>query len=538
MLRRALASLTLLALVLPACGSGPTPTRRPPSTLTPTLALPTATPLPVDTPVWFRETVVYEIFPRSFYDSDGDGVGDLQGIVQKLDYVRDLGATTLWVTSVFSATSFHGYAVADHLTIAPDLGTQQDMVALVNEAHTRGLRVLMDLVAGRTSNQHPFFLDAYRNPESFYSDWYQWDNAAHTAYKAASSDRSDPLLNLGNPVVQRYMLEVARHWMDLDDDGDLTDGVDGFVDHAQLAPPEFWKALRKEVKAANPDFLLLGYAPGATLEQLAPYYEDQFDAMLDTSLYSILAGHPDRVGDGLLNGQGNLASIASHLEQQAQAWPAWAQALRLVSFHDANRLASKVRGDRARIERAAVLYLTLPGTPLVYYGEEIGMKGSLGSGADADKYRREPMDWYAAESGPGMTTWFKPRNRQNRPNDGISVEEQAGVKGSLLEFYRAILAQRRAHPTLGAGGFQFAQADRCKTCLAYWRWDESDLYLVLFNMSAEAQPATIDFTRVPRPVRGAGEDVLRGGLVSVPSNARYTVTLDPNDIRLLHWGKP
>ncbi len=541
MFRRVLASL-IIVVTLAACWNRPTPLPEP--TPTPTLPPPTPTPQLSDTPAWFRQAVLYQIFPRSFYDSNGDGIGDLGGITQKLDYLRDLGVTAVWVTSVLSATSPHGYDVTDHLSIAPALGTQQDMITLVNEAHARGMRVLIDLMAGHTSNKHLFFQDAYRKPASNYSGWYLWKNDAQTAYQAVNDDKGIPLLNMGNPNAQAYMLSVARHWMDLNGDGNLTDGVDGLVDRAQFAPPVFWRALRQQVKAANPDFLLLGYAPGETPQTIAPYYDVQFDAMLDTPLQHILTGSSDDHGDGVLNNLESPILAIEQLELQTQVYPPSAQIVQWLNSHVTNRVASEVGGNPARAKQAAGLLLTLPGTPMLYYGEEIGMRGVVGAAADGSKvsgerdtYQREPMDWYAAESGPGMPTWFKPDNRNNRPDDVVSVEEETGTN-SLLEFYRTVIAQRRQHPALSAGGFQPAKVEQCGACMAYWRWDDNDIYLLVFNLAGETQAATIDFTNAPRLPQGSGKDVLRGGTVSVPSNGRYTATIEASGVRILYWGKP
>lgn len=504
MLRRTLIGLIGISILLAGCSEKPvTPTRRILPTLTPTLILPTATPLPTETPIWFRQAVVYQIVPRSFNDSNGDGVGDLNGITQKLDYLHDLGVTALWLTPVFSIANPQGYDVTDHFSIAPDIGTQQDLVTLVNEAHRRHMRVIIELAAGRTSNTHPFFLDAKGKPDSFYSDWYLWDNAAHTLYRSASADKSDPVLNLVNPVVQQYILEVARYWLDLDNDGDLTNGIDGFADNAAVGHPDFWRTLRSEVKQINPDLLLLGYLPERESANLASYYADQFDALLDLPLYSILLGNPDKTGDGVLNGQGAPTLITDHIKRQWQLYPPAAQSVRFASYQATGRIAAEVKHSPERQKQIAALILTLPGTPLIYYGEEIGMTGG----------RLAKMDWNA-------------------------VAAQQGQLDSALYAYRQLIGHRRNHAALDVGCFETAVAAQCPTCLAYWRWDENDFYLLLFNFSNSTQATTIDFTIVPRPVRGAGEDVLRGGTVSVPSNGRYTLTIEANGLRILHWGKP
>jgi glycosidase len=528
----------LLVSTLAACGSSATPTRRPLPTLTPTIALPTSTPLPTDTPIWLRDAVFYRIFVRSFYDSNGDGIGDLAGITQKLDYAQGLGVNTLALTSVFSATSYHGYDITDYLTIAPELGTQDDLANLIREAHSRGLRVTLDLVAGYTSSQHPFFQDAFRNKDSSYGEWYMWTNASRTAYKAWGNAKELPLLNLDSAIVQRYMVEVALDWMDLNDDGSFEDSPDGFIcPDAEAAPHAFWKMLRTEAKAVNPNFALVGEVWQKEPAQLVPYYEQEFDALFDFPLYHTLLGSEDRNGDGALNGLGKPQVVADALNKY-KVLPAAAQVVRFINTFDTNRVASEVKNDPERQRQAMVLLLTLPGTPMLYYGEEIGMQGSRGAAPHYDQYRREPMDWYAAEDGPGMTTWFKPKNRNNRADDGISVEEEAGQKDAPLVLYKKLIETRRTHPALDMGGFQVAKVEQCPACLAYWRWNQEDIYLVLLNLSNETQSGTIDFTLVPRPVRGAGDDVLRSGIVNVPSNGRYTLTVEAAMVRVLHWGRP
>ncbi len=498
--------LILLATILAACGAPPTPTRRPVSSPTPTITLPTPTPLPADTPPWFRSAIVYQISTRSFYDSNGDGVGDLAGITQKLDHVQSLGANVVWISPVFSTADASGHNVIDHFTIAPELGTQQDLAALVDEAHARGLRVIIDLLAGRTSKDHPFFQDAFRKPDSFYSDWYLWENTAQSAYQAASNDKSDPLLNMANPLVERYLLEVARYWMDLDNDGDLTDGVDGFFDYASFSPSEFWQTLRDEVKNINPNFVLLGYIQQTDPGQLTPYYSNQFDALLDAPMYFTLLGNWEKTGEGLLNGRGAPTQIATQLNLETELFPPYAQLVRFIGNHDTNRALSKLRNNLPRARQAALLLLTLPGTPMIYYGEEIGLQGDRSAA-------RASMDWAA-------------------------VQAQTAQPESLLEMYRAMGNKRRATPALDVGGFQLTETDGCSACLAYWRWDANDIYLMLFNLSNEAQTTSIDFIAVPRHISGAGEDVLRSGSITVPSNGRYTLTIEENGIRVFRWGKP
>jgi alpha-amylase len=507
---------------LVAC-SKPAPTAAPAVTLvppTPTMAAPLTPGASIsETPAWIRDAILYEIYPRSFYDSNGDGIGDLKGVTSRLDYIQTLGANTLWLTPVFSSTSPHGFDVVDFYTVAPSLGTKDDLIELVQQAHNRKMRVVMDLVVAYTSNQFPQFKESLGKPDSRYSDWYQWSNNAHTTYKSYANVRAMPLLNHQNPAVQTYFLQVARYW--------LTIGVDGFrLGDATSVPHEFWKALRLAIKQANSEAILLGEVWESDPKKLPPYLQDEFDALFDVPLYYTLAGNPDRDGGGWLNGRTPPGALDTALSPTTQL-------VRFTGAHNTNRVASLVGQDAARKRLAAVLLLTLPGTPLIYYGNEIGMPGSLGVGALADAPRRAPMDWTKSGKGAGVTQDLA---RTNKPDDSISVEEQQNAPNSLLSLYRLLVKQRVEHAALRSGAAQPAVSE-CKSCYAYLRWDANDLYLVAFNLSGETRSVTFDLTQPPRSMDGPGQDVLRGGVVNLPSNGRYTLTMEPWEARLLRWGK-
>jgi len=526
---RRLVTLCMTFVLLAACSKTivtPAPTVMAPPT--PTTIPPTPTTSPNESPAWFRDAILYEIVPRSFYDSNDDGVGDLPGITSKLDYIQALGANTLWLTPVFSATSSFGLDVIDYATLSPGLGTQDDLNNLIRQAHSRKMRVVMDLPVAYTSNEFAYFKDAYNKPASAYSDWYQWTNTAHTAYKSYANLRALPLLNHKNGSVQSYLIQVAQTW--------LSAGVDGFrVSDAASVPHEFLKLFRQAVKQANSGAVLLGEVWNNDPKKLAPYFHDEFDALFDAPLYYTLAGSAERNGGGLLNGRSTPADLDAALNATTLYTPT-AQLIRLAGAHNTNRIASLVGQNAARERMAALLVLTLPGTPLIYYGDEIGMPGSLGSGVSAEEYRRVAMDWTQSGKGAGMVTWFKDAAKVNKPNDNISVEEQQNVKDSLWSFYKMLITQRRDHAVLRDGSFQTV-ASPCRSCYAYLRWDANDFYLVAINFSDQTQSVTLDLTKTPRNVSGPGEDLTRGGTVSLPSNGRYTLTMEARDARLLHWGK-
>ncbi len=470
------------------------PTTQPRPTRAPT---PTPSQPAIKTPAWFNDIVLYEIFPRSFYDTNGDGIGDLKGITAQLDYLKDLGVGALWLTPIFASPSYHGYDTTDYYAINPDLGTEDDLRELVRAAHARNIRVLLDYVVAHTSNQHPFFKDAYGNPNSKYADWYRWRNPERTSYESFASVAEMPTLNHDNPEVQRYLIDVAKYWMKT--------GIDGYrADYVLNVPHDFWKKLRAELKAVNPDFLLLAEA-WTSGRGIKPYYDDEFDAAFDFPLYGDIEGSQSSVGDSVLLGSRSARALDGTLAAAQVLFPPGAQRVVFLNNHDTNRARSEVNGDLRRAKLGATLLLALPGTPMIYYGEEIGMAGVKGTD---DKPLREPMDWYAVETGQGMTMWHKPADRNNKPTDGISVEEQLGKPGSLLEHYRALVALRNGNPALRTGFWERVETENDKV-YAYLRRDSAASFLIVLNFDDAPALLTLDLGASSLPDgRYAATDVL------------------------------
>jgi glycosidase len=287
-----------------------------------------------------------------------------------------------------------------------------------------------------------------------------WTNDAHTSYAGFADLREMPRFNHHNPEVVSYLSDAALFWLDLDSDGDFTDGVDGFrVDNVIFPPQEFLVALRQAVKGANPDALLLGEAWVLTPALLSRYFTDKFDALFDFPLYGVMQGSQDLNGDGLLAGKGFPVQLTALLADEERRYPSEAIPVRFFSNHDTNRITTEVSQDPSRLRLSAALLASLPGPMLVYYGEEIGMPGQKGGPPGWDNYRREPMDWYASESGEGQASWFKPDDRWNRSDDGISVEEQEADPDSLLNFYRRVLNTRRGSAALSSGDFEVLELE-------------------------------------------------------------------------------
>jgi len=488
---------------------------------------PASTLIPYTTPDWFREAVLYEIFVRSYVDTDGDGIGDIQGVISKLDYLESLGMDSIWLMPIYPSPSVHGYDVVDYFSVNPDYGTMQDIQDLVDAAHDRNMKVILDFVPSHLSNQNPIFRDAYGNTESMYSDWFVWTNDAHTTYAGFANNESMPRFNHYNLKVVEYLSRAALFWLDLDSDGDFTDGVDGFrVDNATFPPQEFLVALRQAVKAANPDALLLGETWVNNPSDMSRFYENQFDALFDFPLYELMQGDRTFNGDGMLAGNGHPFLITTLLEEQEERYPEASMAARFMSNHDTNRIASELSSDPERLRLAVAFLASLPDPIMVYYGEEIGMPGVKGGPPDWDNYRREPMDWYANESGAGQARWFIPEDGWNRPNDGISVEEQDDDPNSLLNYYRHVLNLRRATPALLLGDYQVLELEVSGT--GPWgllRSEGVDIVVALFNFSDEEREVTInDFPFSA----GILANVLDGSeYAGVQSGQPYTLLLPP-----------
>ncbi len=514
----------------------------------PTALRPTRVPSPtsakpsIQTPAWFNDVVLYEIFPRSFNDSNGDGIGDLKGITQKLDYLKGLGIGAVWLTPIFPSPSYHGYDTTDYYKINPDFGTEQDLIDLANKAHKRNIKIILDFVAGHTSDKHPFFQDAFGNPQSKYAKWYRWLDDEHRKYEYFGASPDLPSLNQDNPETRAYLIDAAKYWIE-------KANIDGYrLDYALGVSHDFWKAFRAQVKTfrgnVSADFLLLGEVWTSGLK-IAPYYDNEFDATFNFPVYFDLMGSHERVGSSALLGKGSPASFESSLKAQKRLYNPGAQTVQFLNNHDTVRVMSQLLADclapagaqiidctnqeMPRAKLAATLLLTLPATPMIYYGEEIGMRGDK---SDGDKTVREPMDWYASESGAGMTSWYKPATRFNQPNDGISVEEQRDKNDSLLEHYRALVALRATHDALRHGEFVPLADSNHKLVIAFARVTNDETIVVALNTASQSATVSLDLSAFAR-----GEitltDLLTHNPLASANAAQFSFTLAPLSANIL-----
>ena len=450
---------------------------------------------PVEVSTQWEHGIYYQIFVRSFYDSTGDGVGDLQGIINKLDYLnngnpsrgKDLGITGLWLTPIHPSPTYHKYDVTDYYNIDPEYGTLEDFQELINQAHSRGIKVLMDLVVNHTSRRHPWFSEALLNPESKYRDYYIWatddDNlwergewgqqlwyAAGGGHYYATFWSEMPDLNMDNPAVRKELVDIAKFWLDQGVDGFRLDAIKHIYPGSQSDKNnEWWDHFRTELEQVKPDIYLVGEV-WDNYHVVAPYYKH-----LDSNFNFDLA---DRIIDSVFRGSNlGIASFVSRSHTEfAKHNPNFIDALFLTN-HDQNRLFDRLGRNVDKNKVAASILLTLPGNPFIYYGEELGMLGRK-----PDEHIREPMQWYTDPSSGGQTNWIKPHH--NLPGVTPSVEEQVKEKDSLYLHYRTMIHLRRSHPALLSGGFESIETGD-RRLVGYIRTSPEGDLVVIHNISTQ-----------------------------------------------------
>ena len=416
--------------------------------------------------------VHYELFVRSFCDSNSDGIGDLNGVISKLDYLRDLGIRAIWLMPINPSPTYHKYDITDYYGIDPEYGTLADFRRLVAAAHERGIAVLMDLVIHHTSSRHPWFLEAKAGPDNPYRAFYKWLAPAEISRRklatrditadsgerspwhyAAGDDTSNPNtekyygmfwsqmpdLNFDHRPLREAIYNIARYW--------LTDiGVDGFrLDAARHLYREteepknhqFWDEFGQVVQAAKPGAYLVGEV-WTRPNRVAPYFrglQANFNFDLALELEAAIARGTDS-GD-------LIAFLADTHAAYASVNPDFIDAL-ILSNHDQNRIGSLLNGHIDKLKVAANLLLTLPGNPYLYYGEEIGMLG-----LKPDEYIREPFLWdvgkhdtHRARNGAGRPARYS-TSRTVRP-----LSQQQNDPSSLYSHYKRLIAFRNGHAVL------------------------------------------------------------------------------------------
>jgi glycosidase len=437
---------------------------------------------------WWNDRVFYEIFVRSFYDSDGDGVGDLRGVIEKLDYLQEMGITGLWLMPIMQSPSYHGYDVTDYYTIEEDYGTNQDFLDLMAAAHERGMVVIVDLVLNHTSTEHPWFT-ASADSDPDYRDWYIW-NDDPPAYRGPWGQEvwypmngssyfalfwsGMPDLNYENPEVTDQMYDVIRFWLqDMGADGFRLDAIrhlheDGPVMANAPATLEWLQAFHEYVRSLNPEALTVGEVWDVSAE-VVPYVGDRVDLAFEFDLASAII-------NAVQTGRGN--TLARAQTTVLRLYPE-GQYAAFITNHDQDRVMSQLAGNEGAMHVAATLLLTNPGVPFIYYGEEIGMEGEK-----PDERIRTPMQWDDTPRTAGFTTANSAWENLNNDIATVNVAAQDADPESLLNHYRTLIRIRNEHPALQEGPMQMVETS-VPQVYSFIRYSEDEAILVLVNLSQD-----------------------------------------------------
>ncbi len=484
MIRRLVASM-LLALSALASGG-----------FAPALSAPAAPVASAPSGVW------YEIFVRSWYDTNGDGIGDLNGVTAKLDYLQSLGVSGIWLMPINPSPTYHGYDITDYYAINPQYGSMADFERLLREAHKRDIKVIIDLVINHTSDQHPWFVAA-RDPTDPHHDWYSWAgphtdlhaedaagaqawHALGKAYYLGDFSREMPDLDYDTPAVRQEMVKLGQYW--------LKKGVDGFrLDAAQHIYYDFkadlhnpltlqknlawWSEFRQGLDVVNPGAYVVGEVTRDSADELAPYFKP-LDAVFDFPLAVQLidSARSERAGD--------LGALLAHADAAYRKVTGKSGVdAPFLSNHDQERVMSQLGDNPQHMRMAAAMLLTLPGQPFVYYGEELGMRGRK-----PDPDLREPMRWNRVPDAPGETTW---KTFTTHDGPAVSVEAQQADADSLLHYYTTLIHWRSELPVLRDGALQ--PWNTGNPHVAAWRLDDAHgRALVVHNLSGQAQSLALD----------------------------------------------
>jgi alpha-glucosidase len=486
---------------------------------------------------WWQREIVYQVYPRSFQDSDGDGIGDLRGIMSRLDYVHSLGIRAIWISPIYpSPMADFGYDISNYTGIHPLFGNMNDFDDLISEVHAKGMKLILDLVPNHSSDRHPWFEESRSSRNNPKRDWYIWkdplqDNTPPNNWLAVFGGsawewdektgqyyyhaflKEQPDLNWRNPEVQKAMLDVMRFWLDK--------GVDGFrVD-------VMWHMIKDELLRNNPPNP--AYRENmSTFERLIPSYStdqpevhevvramrklvDEYDSRvligeIYLDVHRLVKYYGEKNDEAhmpfnflLMNQPWDPATIAAIVDEYEGAvpegaWPNW-----VLGNHDNTRIATRIGKEQARV--AGMLLLTLRGTPTIYYGDEIGMTNvriPVKEQVDPqglnmpDKNlsrdpERTPMQW--DDTLHAGFSQIKPWLRVAEDYREVNVQEQLREQDSTLNFFKRMIAYRQQEPAILAGDYLPVYTD--KSILAYMRQTHNKKILVVLNLSGEGKGFTM-----------------------------------------------
>jgi maltose alpha-D-glucosyltransferase/alpha-amylase len=500
-------------------------------------------------PRWYQRAVFYEVLVRGFYDANNDGTGDLAGLTEKLDYIEWLGVDCLWLLPFYqSPLRDGGYDISDFFTVLPEYGDLGDVVMFVEEAHRRNIRIIADMVVNHTSDAHPWFQESRQDRTNPKADWYVWNDDDHRWSDAriifVDTEKSNwtwdpvreqyywhrffshqPDLNYDNPDVQQAMFDVVKYWLDIGLDGFRLDAVpylyerDGTNGENLPETHEYLRRLRKEVDAAFPGKVLLAEAnqwPADVVDYFGdgdechmcfhfPLMPRMFMAVRReqrTPITEILAQTPE-IPDGcqwgmFLRNHDELTLEMVTDDERDYMYAEYAKDPRMkANVGIRRRLMPLVENDRRVAELLHAMLFSMPGSPILYYGDEVGMGDNIYLG-DRDGVRT-PMQW-TPDRNAGFSRadfarlYLPPLMDPVYGYQAVNVEAEMRDQSSMVHWMRRMLQIRKQHPLFGTGTFEVIPADN-PAVLAYVRQQDDDIVLCVNNLSRFAQPAELPLQR-------------------------------------------
>ena len=500
-------------------------------------------------PLWYKDAVFYQLHVKSFADSNGDGIGDFPGLTSKLDHLASLGVDCLWLQPMYpSPFKDDGYDISDYTSIHPSYGTLQDFEHFLTQAHARGLRVIIELVLNHTSDQHAWFQEARSSPDSPRRDWYVWSDTderyrgvriifidtelsnwawdpVSKAYYWHRFFSHQPDLNYDNPAVREEIWNVMKFWLDLGVDGFRVDAVPYLVEREGTSCenlPEthaVLKELRARVDAHFTDKVLLAEANMGP-EDVRPYFGDGDEFHMSfhfpimprmfmalrledrKPLIDIIERTPSipdscQWGIFLRNHDELTLEMVTEVERQYM-WDEYAQDPRArINLGIRRRLAPLMEGDRRRIELMSGLLMSLPGSPILYYGDEIGMGDNVYLG-DRNSVRT-PMQWNGGFNAGFSTAdperlWLPLISNALYGYQAVNVDSQQRNPTSLFNWTRRLIEVRRSTRVFGRGSIEFLKPDNHRV-LAFTRTIGRESVLAVNNLAGTAQAVELDLSQ-------------------------------------------
>lgn len=447
-----------------------------------------------------ENNVGYQLLVYSFNDSDGDGRGDIKGITQKLDYFVDLGVNVLWLSPINKAGSYHGYDVQDYYSINTRLGTDADLKELIEEAHKKDIKILLDMVVNHTSNSHPWFIEARRNPESKYRNYYIQKQSGVTYGSSTNSSAgwhmqgdfnyyssftsSMPDLNLGNPEVMNEVKNIFNYWVDFGVDGFRLDAIKHFFDPAEYATgtnvkemtANCFNEINLAMKEKNPNIFFVGEwldeGGFTSYKTSAPYIDSQFSFYSRKLLIDTASGSKSAMG---------LATkITTEINELTALNPEFTYTP-IISNHDHDRIASTYGffDSKLRLRLVTSMLLTLPGMPFVYSGDELGMTGDRYNNDDIE--RRLPFKWGEGNE-VNPDTYGKGKYDPSEMTKRISVVEAKNDELSLFNLYKDILNVRKENKAYAGGKMSVFGDDSNSNIMAFTISANGQKLLIVHNV--------------------------------------------------------